>query len=82
MPGKDYKLAVGIDGDSNIIERTFEEEPEQFNAFCSLDAIEEHLRRLTALDKEVTIDDFNHSINRIYEEVSALRAYITGMEKS
>ncbi|KKK86888.1 hypothetical protein LCGC14_2758720 [marine sediment metagenome] len=79
--GKDYKLVVGVDGDGNIIERTFEEEPEQFNPLCSLDAIEEHLRRLTALDKEVTIDDFNHSINRIYEEVYALRAYITGMEK-
>ena len=81
MPGKDYKLAVGVDGDGNIIERTFEEEPEQFNAFCSLDTIEEHLRMLTALDKELTMADFSYSINCIYEEVYALRAYITGMEK-
>ncbi|KKK75772.1 hypothetical protein LCGC14_2870390, partial [marine sediment metagenome] len=54
----------------------------QFNAFCSLDAIEEHLRMLTALDKELTMDVFRRSINCIYEEVYALRAYITGMEKS
>ena len=66
---------------SKIVEIPTTEEPRRSNPSCSLDAIEEHLRRLTALDKEVTIDDFNHSINRIYEEVYALRAYITGMEK-
>ena len=60
----------------------YEIPPEQFNAFCSLDTIEEHLRMLTALDKELTMADFSHSINCIYEEVYALRAYITGMEKS
>ena len=80
--GKDYKLVVGISEDGEIIE-TSGEEPEQFNAFCSLYTIEEHLRMLTALDKELLIDDFTHSIDCIYEEVYALRAYITGiLEKS
>ena len=79
--GKDYKLAVGVAGDGEIVETSITEEPEQFNAFYSLDAIEEHLKMLTALDKELTMADFSYSINCIYEEVYALRAYITGMEK-
>ena len=72
----DYEL---IKPGNKIVET---EEPEQFNAFCSLDAIEEHLKMLTALDKELTMADFSYSINCIYEEVYALRAYITGMEES
>ena len=88
--GKNYKLVVGISEDGEIVEAedglefSASEilEPERFNAFCSLDTIEEHLRMLTALDKEMLIDDFTHSINCIYEEVYALRAYITGTEKS
>ena len=59
-----------------------EEEPERFAPFCSLDTIEEHLKMLTTPDKEMLIDDYRHSIDCIYEEVYALRAYITGMEKS
>ena len=69
----DYELTG-----SKIVET---EEPEQFNAFFSLVAIEEHLRMLTALDKELTMADFSYSINCIYEEVYALRAYITGREQ-
>ena len=57
------------------------EEPEQFNAFCSLDTIEEHLRILTAVDKELAMDVFRRSVNYIYKEVYDLRAYFTGMEK-
>ena len=79
--GKNYKLVVGISEDGKIIE-TSGEEPERFNAFCSLDTIEEHLKMLTELDKEMLIDDFTHSINCVYEEVYALRVYITGMEES
>ncbi|KKM93411.1 hypothetical protein LCGC14_1208680 [marine sediment metagenome] len=79
--GKNYKLVVGISEDGEIIE-TFGEEPERFNAFRSLSTIEEHLKMLTTLDKEILIDDFTHSINCIYEEVYTLRAYITGIEKS
>ncbi len=79
--GKNYKLVVGISEDGEIIE-TFGEEPERFNAFRSLSTIEEHLKMLTTLDKEILIDDFTHSINCIYEEVYTLRAYITGMEES
>ena len=76
--GKDYRLIVGVKEDGRIIEV---EEPERFNAFCSLNTIEEHLRMLTALDKEMLIEDFTDSINCIYEEVYALRAYITGREQ-
>ena len=75
--GKNYKLVVGVNEAGEIVEI---EEPERFNAFCSLDTIEEHLRMLTALDKEMLIDDFTHSINCIYKEVYALRAYITGVQ--
>ena len=67
---------------SKIVEIPTTEEPRRSNPSCSLDTIEEHLRMLTALDKELTMADFSHSINCIYEEVYALRAYITGMEKS
>ncbi|KKK42642.1 hypothetical protein LCGC14_3169820 [marine sediment metagenome] len=76
--GKDYRLIVGVNEAGEIIEV---EEPERFNAFCSLNTIEEHLRMLTALDKEMLIEDFTDSINCIYEEVYALRAYITGREQ-
>ena len=72
----DYEL---IKPGNKIVET---EEPERFNASCSLDTIEEHLRILTAVDKELAIDVFRRSINCIYEEVYDLRAYITGMEKS
>jgi len=88
--GKNYKLVVGISEDGEIVEAedglkfSASEilEPERFSAFRSLDTIEKHLKMLTALDKEMLIDDFTHSINCIYEEVYALRAYITGTEKS
>jgi len=87
--GKDYRLIVGVNEAGEIIEvepelnfSTLELfEPKQFNAFCSLNTIEEHLRMLTALDKEMLIEDFTDSINCIYEEVYALRAYITGREQ-
>ena len=56
-------------------------EPEKFNPLCSLDTIGAHLEMLTALDKELCTEDFNYGINSIYEEVYALRAYITGIER-
>ena len=88
--GKNYKLVVGISEDGEIVEAedglkfSASEilEPERFSTFRSLDTIEKHLKMLTALDKEMLIDDFTHSINCIYEEVYALQAYITGTEKS
>ena len=63
---------------SKIVET---EEPERFNPLCSLDTIKEHLKMLAALDKELCTEDFNYGINNIYEEVYALRAYITGIER-
>jgi len=57
-------------------------EPEQFNAFRSLNTIEEHLKMLTETDRKLPVVDFGHSINCIYEEVYALRAYIIVVGKS
>ena len=65
----------------------FAGEPERFNPLCAVDTIDRHLKMLVELGCRESLNDdnaqadFTHSIDAIYEEAYALRAYITGREK-
>ena len=67
--GKNYKLVVGVSEDGRIVEASGEE-TNYFDPFEALD--------------NITLESAGcstRSYDAILEQVNALRAYITGMEK-
>ena len=72
--GKNYKLVVGISEDGEIIEMEFEEN--RFDPFEALDTFLACIREM----EEHTVG-FGGDIETMRNQVYALRAYITGVEK-